>query len=86
MNPTEPSPTLPSALYTESDLPPTLPGALHAEPEAPPSWRMPLDVLDDERPARAAHWLYRHAILLAALWAILLATLALVLATGRGPA
>ena len=83
MNPTEPSPTLPSALYTESDLPPTLPGALHAEPEAPPSWRMPLDVLDDERPARAAHWLYRHAILLAALWAILLATLALVLATGR---
>ena len=84
MNPSDPSPTLPSALYTESDLPPTLPGLLDAESGLSGSWRTPLDQLDlleRERPAQATPWLYRQAILLAGLWAVLLTTLALALAT-----
>ena len=83
MNPSDPSPTLPSALYTESDLPPTLPGLLDAESGLSGSWRTPLDQLDlleRERPAQATPWLYRQAILLAGLWAVLLTTLALALA------
>ena len=86
MNPSDPSPTLPSALYTESDLPPTLPGLLDAESGLSGSWRTPLDQLDlleRERPAQATPWLYRQAILLAGLWAVLLTTLALALATGQ---
>ena len=43
VNPSDPSPTLPSALYTESDLPPTLPGLLDAESGLSGSWRTPLD-------------------------------------------
>ena len=86
MNPSDPSPTLPSALYTESDLPPTLPGLLDTESGLSGSWRTPLDQLDlleRERPAQATPWLYRQAILLAGLWAVLLTTLALALATGQ---